>query len=85
MGHFDVTIGRAMVECMLGESTLSVDQPLSARFGVNVLKEGIEAHLEGLRLGHVRYCQEHPDDVAWARSVFPKNNLKQSGDSDEAE
>ncbi|MBW8782099.1 MAG: hypothetical protein JF599_09450 [Verrucomicrobia bacterium] len=72
MGHCDVTVGSQMVERMLAMNPASVALPLSEQFGVNILEVGLEAHLEGLRLGHARYCGDHPDDVAWARSIFPR-------------
>ncbi|HTJ78618.1 MAG TPA: hypothetical protein VL357_06440 [Rariglobus sp.] len=84
MGHFDETIGSAMINRMLGATTPPADQPLSETFGVNVLQVGIEPHLEGLQLGHARYCREHPADVAWARSIFPKIDLKGSSPSKNA-
>ena len=79
MGHFDVTVGRAMVERMLCRGVPSADESLLERFGVNVLEVGIDAHLEGLRLGHTRYCREHPDDVAWVRSILPVFKAQRSG------
>jgi hypothetical protein len=67
-----------MVERLLGSGILD-GRPLSEQFGVNVLQVGIEAHLEELKRGHARYCRDHPDDVAWARSIFPKLDLKRQG------
>ena len=73
-GHFGEEIGRQMVERMLGASQPPAGRPLSEQFGINVLQVGIDAHLEGLRLGHARYCREHPDDVAWVRSLMGKSS-----------
>jgi hypothetical protein len=79
MGHFDAEIGREMVERMLGAQPVPVSSAAAEEFGVNVLQAGIESDLEILRRGHARYCREHPDDVAWVRSVMPVIKAGQLG------
>jgi hypothetical protein len=76
-GHFDVTIGQAIVERMLGVIAPPANQPLAEKFGINVFDVGLEAHLTGLRDGHARFCRAHSNDVAWIRSIIlPDSNLQ---------
>ncbi|HTJ78616.1 MAG TPA: hypothetical protein VL357_06430 [Rariglobus sp.] len=65
--HFSARVGDRMLDRMLGpdEGAAPTDG-----FGVDVLKEGIEAHLAAIRESHRKYCASHPEDVAWMRSIL---------------
>ncbi|MFA6288638.1 MAG: hypothetical protein WC661_14735 [Opitutaceae bacterium] len=65
--HFSARVGDRMLGRMLGPAGRA--DPADG-FGVDVLKEGIEAHLAAIRESHRKYCESHPEDVAWMRSIL---------------
>ena len=68
--HCTGSLGLKVVEKCFGEDSEKIPA-----WGVNVLDTGIEEHLSRLRKGHMKYCKEHPKDVAWFRSkVLSDNN-----------
>lgn len=68
--HCTSGLGIKLLERCFGD-----DVEATPGFGVDILKTGIEPHLEQLRQGHQIYCRENPADAAWFRSViFPDSD-----------
>ena len=65
--HFSSDVGDEMLNRML---TRQADPADETKFGVLVDAQNIDAHLKAVRDGHLKYCQTHPDDVAWLRSLL---------------
>lgn len=65
--HFSARVGDRMLDRMLGPHAGATT---ADGFGVDVLKEGIEAHLATIREGHRKYCASHSEDVDWMRSIL---------------